>query len=85
VPSYEFYPKFLGCNSVTAEELVLLWNEFQSDGYNLDKISESLLVYDINNFLMGGGLLIPSIIEPIILIDTINSCNITKGIDRRAN
>ena len=82
LPSCEFDPKCLGCNSVTAKELVLLWDEFQSDGYNLDKISESLLLYDINEFLRGTGcqLLIPSIIEPIILIDSINSCNSIKGI-----
>jgi hypothetical protein len=65
-----------------ANELELLWDEFQGDGYPLDKISESLLVYDINDFLRGI-LLIPSLIEPIILIDSINSCKSIKGTDLR--
>jgi hypothetical protein len=44
LPSCEIYPKYFSCNSAAAKELVLLWDEFQSDGYPLDKISESLLV-----------------------------------------
>jgi hypothetical protein len=74
-------PKYFSCMS-DAKELELLWDEFQGDGYPLDKISESLLVYDINDFLRGI-LLIPSLIEPIILIDSINSCKSIKGTDLR--
>jgi len=79
--SCEIYPKYFSCMS-DAKELDLLWDEFQGDGYPLDKISESLLVYDINDFLRGI-LLIPSLIEPVILIDSINSCKSIKGTDLR--
>jgi hypothetical protein len=73
--------KSFGCIS-SANQLESLWNYFQTKGLPLSKIAESFLVYDVDH--LGKGMIpIPSIIEPILLIDSMNSCRYIKGVELR--
>ena len=70
-----------GCIS-SPSQLESLWSYFQTKGLPMDKITESLLVYDVDH--LGKGMIpFPSIIEPILLIDSMNSCKDIKGVELR--
>jgi hypothetical protein len=79
--SCEINVKSFGCIS-NAKELEGLWKEFQMKGIPLDKMAESFLVYDVNSFC-NGTIPLPSIIELVILIDSINSVKNIKGVHLR--
>lgn len=81
----EFMPKILDISS-SSEEIVKLWDKFESDGFPMEDLSQSYYVAELRSFFASG--VYPSITlvsDLILLITCIERCRNMTGFEQKYN